>query len=279
MLPLVSSAQKVQTIGGEYTYYAPSTVTPEQAKRTAVDRARLTALADAFGTYVYQSNRTTLHQSAEGSALDFQSTGGSEVKGEWIEDLAEPEVEVRGFEQNMLIVHARVRGRARAIVAAPIDFRAKLLRNGVEEKFESEEFRAGDDLFLWFKTPVSGYLAVYLIDDEDTAYCLLPYMRDGSGRVAVRNDREYLFFSSQHAEGGMRPLVDEYTLTCARSVEHNVVYIIFSPEEFAKADDLTPGDSALPRQLPFAQFREWLAKRRIRDPKMTVEQKVIAIRK
>lgn len=278
LFPLVSSAQKVQTVSGEYTYYAPSTVSLEQAMQTAVYRARLTALADAFGTYVYQSNLTTVHNGTEGSALDFQSLGGSEVKGEWIEETKEPEIDVQ-YEQNMLVVHARVWGKAREIVTSAIDYTAKILRNGTEPKFESDQFKAGDDLFLWFKTPVSGYLAVYLIDDLNTAYCLLPYMQDHSGRVPVRNNREYLFFSARRAEKEMRPLVDEYTLTCEKSVEQNVLYIIFSPNEFSKADDTLSSDATLPRELPFAQFRAWLAKSRVRDAKMTVEQKMITIRK
>lgn len=279
ILPLVSSAQKVRTISGEYTYYAPSTVSPDQAKQTAIYRARLTALADAFGTYVYQNNVTSAHNDAMRSTLDFQSVGGSEVKGEWIGDTRDPEVDVVGYEANMLVVRARVRGKAREIVAAPIGYTAKILRNGSDPKFESDQFRAGDDLYLWFKTPVSGYLAVYLVDDQHTAYCLLPYMQDRSGRMPVGNNNEYLFFSAQCADPQTRSLVDEYTLTCKKPAEQNTLYIIFSPNEFAKADDVASGDMALPRELHFAQFQAWLSKSRIRDQKMSVEQKIITIRK
>ncbi|MEG0807804.1 MAG: DUF4384 domain-containing protein, partial [Alistipes sp.] len=106
---LVSSAQKVQTITGEYTYYAPSTVSPEQAKQTAIHRAQIAALADVFGTYVYQNNTTTAKLTDGHSTLDFESEGGSEVKGEWLDNVKEPEVQIVGYEQNMLIVRAQVR--------------------------------------------------------------------------------------------------------------------------------------------------------------------------
>ena len=36
-------AQKSQKVTASYTYYAPENVTPEQAKRTALERAQLQA--------------------------------------------------------------------------------------------------------------------------------------------------------------------------------------------------------------------------------------------
>ncbi|MEG1644413.1 MAG: DUF4384 domain-containing protein [Alistipes sp.] len=277
--PLVSSAQKVQTITGEYTYYAPSTVSPEQAQQTAIHRAQIAALADAFGTYVYQNNTTTAKLTDGQSMLDFESEGGSEVKGEWLDNVKEPEVTIGGYEQNMLIVHAQVWGRARALTTASVGFTAQILRNGTEPRFQSDEFRDGDEFYLYFKTPVSGYLAVYLVDNLDTAYCLLPYQRDPTGKVRVENMRDYLFFSEELANKESHPFIDEYVLTCDRSIEYNVIYIIFSPNEFSKVGDSTSTDPTLPRQLPFAQFRSWLSKSRIHDPKMAVEQKRIVIRK
>lgn len=49
---VVIFAQRVQKVTGNYTYYAPENVTVEEAKRTALDRAKQSAIADAFGTLV-----------------------------------------------------------------------------------------------------------------------------------------------------------------------------------------------------------------------------------
>lgn len=158
-------AQKVQTLHGEYLYRAPENVTVEQARRTAVERARLQALAERFGTIVSQVN-TTLAENRNGSSdLSFFSAGGSEVKGEWLEDTRDPEISV-SYEQGMLCIRALVWGRAREIVRSETQVDARLLRNGTEQRFESDEFRDGDDLYLFFRTPVSGFLAVYLVDAE-----------------------------------------------------------------------------------------------------------------
>ena len=86
----VSHAQKVQKVTATYTYYAPENVTLEEAKRTALDRAKIEAIAEAFGTLVTQSNSTVVSNQNGKSDSQFFSLGGSEVKGEWIETTKEP---------------------------------------------------------------------------------------------------------------------------------------------------------------------------------------------
>lgn len=132
-------AQKVKTVEGEYTYHAPENVTIEQARRIALERAKIQALADEFGTIVQQQNVTRVENSNGESTTDFFSVGGSEVKGEWLGDEDEPEYKI-SYDDNMLVVTCRVKGKARELVSAKIDFQARVLRNGTEDKFEDSEF-------------------------------------------------------------------------------------------------------------------------------------------
>ncbi len=97
----------------------------------------------------------------------------------------------------MLVVKAKVCGKAREISRAEVAFSAKILRNGTEARYESNAFRDGDDFYLLFKSPVNGFLAVYLIDDKQTAYCLLPYPGNASGKTPVEHAKEYIFFSQK----------------------------------------------------------------------------------
>ena len=141
-------AQRVKEVSAEYTYVTSADVSVTEAKRTALERARLQALADEFGTTVSQTNTTQIKNTSGGkSSLDFLSLGSSEVKGEWLHDTRQPEYEIK-FEDNNLIVHVTVSGKAREIVSAAVDISAFILRNGKERKFESEEFKDGDDLYL-----------------------------------------------------------------------------------------------------------------------------------
>ena len=198
VLTSAAFAQKLKTVEAEYTYHAPENVTLEQARRTALDRAMIQALANEFGTIVTQQNSTRVENRSGQSDIDFLSIGGSEVKGEWIETIGEPIYNIR-YEGNMLVVVCNVKGKAREIVSAGIDFQAKILRNGTDDKFESNQFRSGDDLYLSFQSPVSGYLAVYLVDADNQAYCLLPYRDQTDGVYPIKANQQYIFFSNEKA--------------------------------------------------------------------------------
>lgn len=274
-LPVFS--QKMKTVEGEYTYHAPENITLEEAKRIALDRAKIQALADAFGTIVSQTNATHVQNRNGNSDIDFLSIGGSEVKGEWIETVGEPQYDI-SYEQGMLVVKVSVKGKTREIVSAQIDIKAKVLRNGTEDKFESDEFRDGDDLYLSFVSPVSGYLAVYLVDAEQKAYCLLPYRSQTDGIYKVEANRRYLFFNIKEAPPQERQYVDEYVMTCSRSSEYNQIYVIFSPQPFAKAAD-NASEETLPRELGLEDFQKWSTKCNIKDNNMQIQLKPILIKK
>lgn len=270
-------AQKMKTVEGEYTYHAPENVTLENAKRIALDRAKIQTLADAFGTIVSQSNTTRVENSNGKSDVDFLSIGGSEVKGEWIETIGEPKYQIF-YEQDMLVIKVSVKGKAREIVSAGIDFKAKVLRNGTEDKFESDSFNSGDDLYLSFQSPASGYVAVYLIDADSKAFCLLPYRNQESGQFPVKANQRYVFFSIKDAPLDLRPYVDEYTMTCSRSSEINQLYVIFSPQPFTKAVD-NSSNELLPRELDFNDFIKWQTSLIRHDKKANVTKKTITIKK
>ncbi len=270
LLSLCLQAQKMKNVHGEYVYHAPENVTLEDAKRTALERAKIQALADAFGTLVSQSNSTIVRNIDGVSSSDFLSLGGSEVKGEWIETVGEPEFDI-SFAEGMLIVRVSVTGRAREIVSSKIDFEAKLLRNGTEPKFESSEFRNGDDLYLYFKSPVDGYLAVYLLDETTMqVYCLLPYRNSGEGSVKVKHDVPYVFFSTEKANDN-KAEVDEYVMTCENDVEQNTIYIIFSENSIVKASTFL-SENILPRNLSYGKFSEWLVDNRMSDKSLKVKE-------
>lgn len=279
LLVVVSSAvyaQKMMSVTGTYTYYAPENVTLEEAKRTALERAKQSAIADAFGTVVTQSNSTIITNENGKSGSRFLSLGGSEVKGEWIETTQEPQYQI-SYDQGMLVVSVTVSGRIREIVSANIDIVAKVLRNGTEEKFESNEFRSGDDMYLYFKSPIDGYLTVYLLDETtQEVFSLLPYRASGDGAYRIEHDKSYILFSAKD-ESSKPNIVDEYTMTCSREKEFNDLYIIFSPNPFTKANSKGARDEALPRQLGYEEFVKWLVKLKKMDAQVICMEKSILI--
>ena len=274
-LPIL--AQRTEKVRAEYIYHAPENISLEEAKRIALERAKIQAIADEFGTIVSQSNTTMVSNHNGESSTDFFSLGGSEVKGEWIETIGAPSYDIN-YEQGMLVVKANVSGRIREIVSAQIDIKAEVLCNGTDLKFARTDFKNGDDLYLYFQSPVDGYLAVYLLDEvSQMVYCLLPYKSSSEAVAPIEHDKPYVFFSAKHA-GDKAHLVDEYTMTCNSSVERNTVYVVFSPNEFAKANSNSV-EELLPQELSFEEFQKWLAKGWNEDTEMVVECKQIIINK
>jgi hypothetical protein len=269
-------AQSVINVSGDYTYYAPSNISIEQAKQIALERARLQCLAEEFGTVVNQSNSTLIRTSDEETEVSHFSLGGTEVKGEWLGDWKKPIYQIRYDEVNECnIVYVKVFGKARAISSSKIDVSAKILCNGVTPRHEREQLYEGDQLFVSFLSPVAGYLCMYLVDEEANAYCLLPYELSSTGFARIEANRDHIFFSKQVSD--TPELVDEYVMSCSHDGESNIFYIIFSPNKFTKAAD--ESSSASLRELSYEDLQEWLLDAQSKDAEMQVIRRTIKINK
>lgn len=276
LLPLTLSAQRMRTVQGEATYYAEMSESVSEARAKALQSAKIQALAREFGTIVTQSVSQQEVLKGDSESSYFSSLSDTEVKGEWVDDIGEPEYDI-SFAGDVLVVKCTVKGHAREISNDAADFKAVVLRNGTQERFADTAFLDGDDLFLLFQSPKDGYVAVYLVDEQNNAFCLLPYMDNESGQHKVRHGREYVFFSAEK-ERNRGISVDEYTLTCDLDIEHNRIYVIFSPNSFTKALDSQQSES-LPRQTDYESFRKWLGNLRRRDTEMGVKEMQIIITK
>ncbi len=274
LIPLLASAQDVRTVEAEYVYNVPEDVSLAEAKKRVLDYAKIQAIADAYGTVVSQTNTTTMTNRNGVSSVDFLSIGGSDVKGEWIETIGQPEYQTNLI-SGELIVSVRVKGKICELITNAVDFKVKVLRNGTEDRFESEKFNNGDHFYLSFTSPIAGYLAIYLVDVGNDAICLLPYQGQQNGIYTIKANQRYVFFSTEDATPVEKPLVDLYNMTALYPVEQNQVYVIFSPQPFVKATD-SSGAGEL-RQLKGEDFQKWLAKCRKRDVNMTVKMIPISV--
>ena len=155
-----SYAQRTKKVHGEYIYRAPENVSLEQAKKTALSRAQIQALGDEFGTVVAQHNATLMNNTNGTVKTDFTSLSSSDVKGEWLETIGEPQYEI-SYEQGMLVVKCSVSGKARELVATQNNFVAKVLRNGTDDRFEGDDFKSGDDLYLSYQSSTKSRRSWY----------------------------------------------------------------------------------------------------------------------
>lgn len=262
-------SQKTVNVCGEYRYTAPDNVSPADAKRIAIERARLDAMAKEFGTNVSQTNLSTMHTNNGATTTDFLSMGGTEVKGDWLGDTQDPEIKIE-YEQNALVVTAKVCGKAREIINANIELLIEVLCNGIE----SERFKNNDRLSVNFKTPVNGYLAVFLRDDyNDIVSCLLPYENEnGKARMIKRNTTNVLLSTKDP----IYPYHEETILVTSRDQEFNTLIFVFSEKEFSMPN--TENGEYLP-ELSIEDFQKWLRKNRVKDNQMQTIERPVEIRK
>lgn len=260
-------------ISGTYTYrYVMSdTETVKQAEVSAVKAAKTAMIAERFGTVVSETTALTIKDDIR--AISY---GDAEIKGEWLSDNAAPVIR-KAVINNQFVLDVTVSGKIREIKDNPIDLKCVVLRNGTDTKYASVEFTQGDKLYLSFKTPVEGYLAVYL-GDRKTVNCLFPYTGLSPDIMKVSAGQEYVLFSKDKS-GSLDPFaVQECPLGCSPGESEEMVrlYVIFSPNRFTKANDNADGRF---RSLPFEEFHTWLSKSRSLDTEMNLRVHDIVIRR
>ncbi len=276
-------AQKTRTVKAEYTYVSDNKdETPSQAIKVAILQARYEAIRKEFGERV--TGQTDYIASKTGSVEHetYREHGGTELKADWIETIKE-EVREQRFENGFWTVTVYVEGKAKEIASAGVDFEYHILRNGTELRNEDKHFKDNDRLYMMFKAPTDGYLAVYVVDDK-AAYCVLPYAEQAEGIYRVKANQDYMFFSEEHRQPGeeLCRFVNRVTTEGEESVI-NEVYLIFSPNLFTKKTDRKGRKLnyklTLARNIDADAFAAWLAKCRKRDSQMSVERTSITIRK
>lgn len=259
----------------EYTYHIPANVSPDEAREIAIQRAQAQAIADEFGSVVTQSSSVRIETSNENVNTDFLSIGGSELKGEWIATIGEPKIEYITDGTNIAL-HVEISGEIREITTAKVPFDVKILRNGTSDVHESEMFHNGDDLYMAFRSPSGGYIAIYLIDARNQAYCLLPYQGQETGFFSTKANRRYLFFHPDFADGIEKGLVDEIVTDTESGKERNRILTVFSPNKFFKAADQQTGKD-LPRNLSYVEFLKWLSNLKKHDVDVSIIETAITI--
>lgn len=284
---LAVTADDKVAVKGTIDYVVPPHLSILEAQREAVRHAKIQALTDRFGSLLSDDTSQLMSNANGVSTSDFFSITEEMVRGEWIADIDEPKItlDVKGMQQ---IMHVTVHGYAKEIKSAKVNITAKPLRLGTELRFEGYEYNDGDNIYLYFKSPVDGYVTVYLVDEmltsskEESVFCLLPYQASKEGAYHVRHDVEYVFFATA-CEKDNPDMVDELVMTATAPIEYNSMMVIFSPNSYSRADASQArqiaGGLTAPRALDFHKFKQWLVKYRNADRDMQVSRIPLTIKK
>ncbi len=268
-----AAAQEVRKVQITYDYVVPETISIGEGRRVALERAQAQAIADEFGSSIEVINRTDIVNSETESSVRFLQSGGSEVKGEWIETLSQPVYTLQTDGQK-LVIRVTVSGRIRSIDRARVEIDARALRNGRTPANESDRFKSGDLLYLHFQAPIDGFLTVYLFDTEtDEVYCLLPAKGSDLGAFPIEHDRPYVLFERKGPQG----ITSDYYLTCESEQAENQIYVLFSKNDYTKALASENGrdeEAERPLQLSYERFQQWLTRVKRHDADL-VERRLL----
>lgn len=272
LLALVSVtvyAQRTVNACGEVDYIVPETQTLVEAKKAAITQARLKAIADEFGTVVSQTNTTAMHTNNGKTNSSFNSFSENEVRGIWISDTKEPEVTVK-YRNEMMVIHAEVCGKAREQKREMVELQVKPLNNG----FESTNFKNNDRFSVSFKSAASGYVAVFIRDDNnDIVNVMMPYEGSDGNAREVKSNKEYLFLCTRDPE---YPYDEETILTTSKSIENNTLIVVFSQKKFHISLS-NMGEFVL--EVENSKFQKWLHGLRVYDTTAQAEEVVLTIKK
>lgn len=275
MLP--SLAQRVETVQAHASFTAPATMPPKEARHQTIVNAQLDALARTFGTTISDENMSFAREKDAQSTTDFFSMQEGDVRGIWLETVGDTIWTTPQFRNDGSAVYeVTMTGKVMELKTAMIPVVTKLLFNGTDperNEIRNYSFNDGDDMYLYFKSPVDGYLAVYIVDYDDnmTTQRILPYNGQRKGVFQIEADKDYILFSEDTADTESKPLVRGCRMRSRTDHDFNQFYIIFSPNPFVKALDKTI-DEDLPAVINFRDFQKWLSKNRRKDLQMFVEK-------
>ena len=281
LIGITAVAGDVKHIRITYDYISEDpSESPDQAERNAVVCAKKKALEEHFGldvvgmTSMFQAERVEKDDIAYSE--NFLSLNEASVRGEWIETITET-IQDKRYVDGYWHIRVYVEGRARNHSTDKPQMQYAFINN-LHDRESRKLYYDGDDIFLRFSAPVNGALCVYLVDEEQNAYCLLPYQSSTIGYQPIKANTNYIFFYKK-----ANPQADEYILNTQYGTEQNALYVIFSPNTFTKAADQRAGknwrDEQLPRQLSYADLIKWLAKNQTRDENMVVRREIVSIKK
>jgi hypothetical protein len=291
--PIILDAQNEKGIKakGEYlTKFETNNV--ELFKSKCIELARINAIENTFGKVIMQGNSTYIQNSTNNLKNEnynsFNFISDTYVNGEWLNDIEKPKIEYitqKGSNnEDELWIKASVFGYISELKSTPVDFNFITLScdNGIN--CETETYKAGQDLFSMFISPVSGYLSIYIdVPAENKTYKILPYKNSiNISSIKVEADKEYIFFSKN--KNLLKDSVDEvFAILSNKNIpEVNKIFVLFSPENninkpILNINNKTNENFEFPDSINSLEFQKWIQKNKSFNKQLQIFTKFITI--
>lgn len=241
----VAATPKGKKVETEYSYTVPSHQSDDDARQTAIQRARNQALAEAFGgEEISQINSTLINSGAAGAdAVNFQSHMQSRVRGVWVRDIREPRFRyAQDPETGMRVITVSVCGEAYPLAPRKFPCSVQTMRYANGKLTPTDRFISGDILVIDLTAPSHGYCAVYLADENNCVTRVLPNQQ-GDGAFRIVGDRRYQLLHPDLplAEGGCKGVYDNLEFYTEGKQVINWLCIPFSNRALQRPPDRMSG--------------------------------------
>jgi hypothetical protein len=289
----------VQTKGKAQVQWYPERESLTQAREYALELAKINALENAFGVLVMQGNTVYIENKKTGEKVETKTTfkmiGNTAVKGEIIQILKTEFKETKKKERvnkkkvEITLIDCSVVIEAKEIEDTKINLMAYPL-NSLRIVRPTSTFYEGDDLYVYFRSPVNGFVTIFL-DDSKQAQCLLPYRKMPRGleeAMPVIADKEYVFFSDRPEHNYFDDdffAEDTYEMVAETEKDLNELLIIFSKQPLNKPFLNEAGTTAfgkeaqVPRSLSSNEFKDWLIRIQQTRKDLQITREIISIEK
>ncbi|OHX65690.1 hypothetical protein NH26_04665 [Flammeovirga pacifica] len=262
----VCQAQKLKKISGKVTEPINENISIKEFKQELKMKAQIQALADEFGTLINSNSDLTLNN--QGTTVNMLSS--SNVKGEWVKTT---EISFKWFleeveEKQKVYLSCEIKGKAREITKSKVDLDAQLLKCSNTNLCITQKFKEGESLYLSVKTPIDGYLSIFM-REEGTVYRLLPYSNLSGNQnscIKIEADKEYVLFDDDNEKAIntiQKRYIDELQLsTMGKDKLFNRLYVVFSTSKYDKP--ILNTDNGIKTLSP-ESFQEWISNNKLSD--------------
>jgi hypothetical protein len=274
-------SQKEIIVEGEFQSEVFDNETKDAAKKRVKEGAIVNALEKAFGVAIFQGNSMYVENKTNGNKTEtktgFNSIAETYVKGEVVEELDATFSEIP-FEKNKKGKKTEygaeykyvVKIKAREYIEPKAEFNSFPIYCSDTLTCKTTSFKKDEDFYLFFKSPKSGYLTVFL-DDNENSCILLPYISNREKfqqGFPIEANKEYIFFKNDKKYfDASTMIVDEFTWETKENLEK--LNVIFSTNPFELPDLNRAITKELPQTLPSVEFNKWLIK--LRKTSKTIE--------
>lgn len=263
----------------------------EATREKVRELAMINAIESVFGAYVEKDADIDI----DNGQARFKIIGHTLVRGDWLKTISEKFDEekrkVRGRQGtgHEVWISCRITGKIREIdhVETALEFTPL---NCPDLVCRTYDFKDGEPFYLSFRTPVDGFLSIFITDESQMVYRLLPYQKmplEYLNAVPVMADNPYLFFLNEEAHeyfpGFSYMMTDEIIMNTSQMQEFLDLFVIFSTSDYnkplLKGEEEVERSFVTPKSLDLKKFEEWLADNRINDPAFFYKRVTLTIKK